>query len=314
MNTKKYIFSFIILFILCFGVQSKESAYIIFKIDNEIITNIDIKKEYQYLSTLNTQLKDLDKNQVLELSKESALKEKIKKIELLKYFEIETAVMDSKINIDFFLQNFYQTLGLKSLSEFETYINNNNLTINYIKEKIRIEVLWNQLIYKKYINQINVDKEKLKKKLKKIVNKKENKTYSLSEIVFEKEKNITFKKKLDDIKQSIVEIGFKNTANIYSISDSSKFGGKIGWLEEEKLSKKIIQELKSLKTGEYSTPIQTGGAFLILKIEEIKYEKKIINEEKELKKMIDFETNRQLDQFSKIFYNKVKINNNIDEL
>ena len=314
MNTKKYIFSFIILFILCFGVQSKESAYIIFKIDNEIITNIDIKKEYQYLSTLNTQLKDLDKNQVLELSKESALKEKIKKIELLKYFEIETAVMDSKINIDFFLQNFYQTLGLKSLSEFEIYINNNNLTINYIKEKIRIEVLWNQLIYKKYINQINVDKEKLKKKLKKIVNKKENKTYSLSEIVFEKEKNITFKKKLDDIKQSIVEIGFKNTANIYSISDSSKFGGKIGWLEEEKLSKKIMQELKSLKTGEYSTPIQTGGAFLILKIEEIKYEKKIINEEEELKKMIDFETNRQLDQFSKIFYNKVKINNNIDEL
>ena len=314
MNTKKYIFSFIILFILCVGVQSKESAYIIFKIDNEIITNIDIKKEYQYLSTLNTQLKDLDKNQVLELSKESALREKIKKIELLKYFEIETAVMDSKINIDFFLQNFYQTLGLKSLSEFEIYINNNNLTINYIKEKIRIEILWNQLIYKKYINQINVDKEKLKKKLKKIINKKENKTYSLSEIVFEKEKNITFKKKLDDIKQSIVEIGFKNTANIYSISDSSKFGGKIGWLEEEKLSKKIIQELKSLKTGEYSTPIQTGGAFLILKIEEIKYEKKIINEEKELKKMIDFETNRQLDQFSKIFYNKVKINNNIDEL
>jgi len=314
MNTKKYIFSFIILFILCVGVQSKESAYIIFKIDNEIITNIDIKKEYQYLSTLNTQLKDLDKNQVLELSKESALREKIKKIELLKYFEIETAVMDSKINIDFFLQNFYQTLGLKSLSEFETYINNNNLTINYIKEKIRIEVLWNQLIYKKYINKINVDKEKLKKKLKKIVNKKENKTYSLSEIVFEKENNITFKKKLDDIKQSIVEIGFKNTANIYSISDSSKFGGKIGWLEEEKLSKKIIQELKSLKTGEYSTPIQTGGAFLILKIEEIKYEKKIINEEEELKKMIDFETNRQLDQFSKIFYNKVKINNNIDEL
>jgi len=314
MNTKKYIFSFIILFILCVGVQSKESAYIIFKIDNEIITNIDIKKEYQYLSTLNTQLKDLDKNQVLELSKESALREKIKKIELLKYFEIETAVMDSKINIDFFLQNFYQTLGLKSLSEFEIYINNNNLTINYIKEKIRIEILWNQLIYKKYINQINVDKEKLKKKLKKIINKKENKTYSLSEIVFEKENNITFKKKLDDIKQSIVEIGFKNTANIYSISDSSKFGGKIGWLEEEKLSKKIMQELKSLKTGEYSTPIQTGGAFLILKIEEIKYEKKIINEEEELKKMIDFETNRQLDQFSKIFYNKVKINNNIDEL
>ena len=311
---KKYIFSCIILLMLCFGVLSKESAYIVYKIDNEIITNIDIEKEYQYLSTLNTQLKDLDKNQVLEISKESALREKIKKIELSKYFEINTTVMDNDININFYLKNFYQTLGVKNLSEFEIYLNNNNLTIDYIKEKIRIEILWNQLVYKKYISQVNVDKKNLKKQLKKIVNKKENKIYSLSEIVFEKENNITLEKKLDNISKSIVEIGFKNTANIYSISDSSKFGGKIGWLEEEKLSKKIIQELKSLTTGQYSAPIQTGGAFLILKIEEIKYEKKSIDEEAEIKKMIEFETGRQLDQFSKIFYNKVKINNNIDEL
>jgi peptidyl-prolyl cis-trans isomerase SurA len=314
MNIKKYIFSCIISFMLCFSVLSKESAYIVYKIDNEIITNIDIEKEYQYLSTLNTQLKDLNKRQVLEVSKESALKEKIKKIELKKYFDIESATIDAGIDIDLYLLNFYQTLGIKNLSEFEIYINDNNLSINYIKEKIRIEILWNQLIYQKYINQVNVNEEKLKKQLKKIINKKENKIYSLSEIVFEKENDITLKKKLDNIKESIVEIGFKNTANIYSISDSSKFGGKIGWLAEEKLSKKIIQELKSLKAGQYTAPILTGGAFLILKIEEIKYEKKLIDENKELKKMIEFETGRQLDQYSKIFYNKIKINNNIDEL
>ena len=311
---KKYIFSLLILFMICPGVFSMESAYIVYKIDNEIITNIDIQKEYQYLSTLNTQLKDLDKNQVLKISKESALKEKIKKIELLKYFEIETTVIDSDIDINFYLQDFYQKLGLKNLNEFEIYINKNDLTIDYIKEKIRVEILWNQLVYQRYIDQVNVDKENLKKQLKKIVNKKENKIYLLSEIVFEKENNLTLEKKLDNIKQSITEIGFNNTSNIYSISDSSKFGGKIGWLEEEKLSKKIIKELSSLTTGQYSSPIQTGGAFLILKIEEIKYEKKLIDEDAEIKKMIQFETGRQLDQFSKIFYNKVKINNNIDEL
>ena len=114
--------------------------------------------------------------------------------------------------------------------------------------------------------------------------------------------------------QSISEIGFNNTANIYSISDSSKFGGKIGWVDEKKLSKKIIQELQSLEAGQYTKPIQTGSLFLILKIEEIKYEKAMFNEDEELNKMIQFETSKQLDQFSKIFYNKIKINSLIDEL
>ena len=140
------------------------------------------------------------------------------------------------------------------------------------------------------------------------------KVYSLSEILFDNENNSNFEKKLNDINQSISEIGFNNTANIYSISDSSKFGGKIGWVEEKKLSKEIIQKLQSLDNGQHTTPIQTGTSFLILKIEEIKYEKVTINEDDELDKMIQFETSKQLDQFSKIFYKKIKINSLIDEL
>ena len=85
-------------------------------------------------------------------------------------------------------------------------------------------------------------------------------------------------------------------------------------MDEKKLSKKIIQELQSLEAGQYTKPIQTGSSFLILKIEEIKYEKAMFNEDEELSKMIQFETSKQLDQFSKIFYNKIKINSLIDEL
>ena len=138
--------------------------------------------------------------------------------------------------------------------------------------------------------------------------------YLLSEILFDKENNSSFENKLEDINQSINEIGFNNTANIFSITDSSKFGGKIGWIEEQKLSKKIIEELQLLETGQYTSPIQTGSSFLILKIEEIKYEKTTINEEEELNKLIQFETSKQLDQFSKIFYKQIKINSLIDEL
>ena len=218
------------------------------------------------------------------------------------------------LNIDSYLKNFYKNLGIKSDDQFKQYLKNNNLSLDYIKKKIQIEFLWNQLIYDKYVSQVRIDENKLKEKLKKTKNKADKKIYFLSEILFEKENNSSLEKKIADINKSINEIGFNNTANIYSMSDSSKFGGKIGWIEEQKLSKKIMEELATLNVDQYTTPFQVGGSFLILKIEEIKYEKTTTNQNEELKKMIQFETSKQLDQFSKILYKKIKINSLIDEL
>ena len=310
MNKIKFICTLIILLTLSVKSYSNENIHIVYKVNNQIITNADIEKEYRYLISLNNQIKNLDKVKVLEISKESALKEKIKKIELAKYFDLETL----DLNIDIYLQNFYKNLNINSDTEFKQYLKENNMSLDYVKTKIQIEILWNQLIYDRYIAQINIDRDELKKKLDEASNGLNQKIYSLSEILFDKENNSSFEKKLENIGQSISEIGFNNTANIYSISDSSKFGGKIGWVDEKKLSKKIIQELQSLEAGQYTKPIQTGSSFLILKIEEIKYEKAMFNEDEELNKMIQFETSKQLDQFSKIFYNKIKINSLIDEL
>jgi len=312
MNKIKFIYILIILSLIMFNTKlfSDESVYIIYKVNNQIITNKDVEKEQQYLISLNNRLIELDEARMLEVSKESALREKIKKIELEKYFNFETL----ELNVDIYLENFYKTLNLNNKNEFEQYLKENNISLNYIKSKIQIEVLWNQLIYDQYISQINIDKNELKKKLQETYNDLDQKVYSLSEILFENEISTDFDKRLKDITQSISEVGFNNTANLYSVSDSAKFGGKIGWVEEKKLSKKIIEELQTLDAGQYTNPLQTGGLFLILKIEEIKYEKATINEEEELNKMIKFETSKQLDQFSKIFYKKIKINNTIDEL
>ena len=312
MNKIKFIYILIILSLITLNTKlfSDESVYIIYKVNNQIITNKDVEKEQQYLISLNNRLKELDEARMLEVSKESALREKIKKIELEKYFNFETL----ELNVDIYLENFYKTLNLNNKNEFEQYLKENNISLNYIKNKIQIEVLWNQLIYDQYISQINIDKNELKKKLQETYNNLDQKVYSLSEILFENEISTDFDKRLKDITQSINEVGFNNTANLYSVSDSAKFGGKIGWVEEQKLSKKIIEELQTLETGQFTGPIQTGGLFLILKIEEIKYEKAKINEEEELNKMVQFETSKQLDQFSKIFYKKIKINNTIDEL
>jgi len=306
----KFILFLFLLLIISFKSSTAENFYIVYKVNNEIITNSDIEKEYRYLVSLNNQLKNLEKQKIIELSKESALREKIKKIELIKYFDLKTI----NIDIDNYLENFYRNLNIKNKKEFEEYLQSNNISLNYVRKKIEIEILWNQLIYDRYIGQINIDRNQLKEKVKKLISTKKQKKYSLSEILFDIENNSNFEKKLENINQSISEIGFKNTANIYSISDSSKFGGKIGWIEEQKLSTKILEQLKALEVGQYTSPIQVGSSFLILKIEEIKYENAIINEDEELNKMIQFETSKQLDQFSKIFYEKIKINSFINEL
>ena len=303
-------FILFLLLIISFKPSTAENFYIVYKVNNEIITNSDIEKEYRYLVSLNNQLKNLEKQKIIELSKESALREKLKKIELIKYFDLKTI----NIDIDNYLENFYRNLNIKNKKEFEEYLQSNNISLNYVRKKIEIEILWNQLIYDRYIGQINIDRNQLKEKVKKLISTKKQKKYSLSEILFDIENNSNFEKKLENINQSISEIGFKNTANIYSISDSSKFGGKIGWIEEQKLSTKILEQLKALEVGQYTSPIQVGSSFLILKIEEIKYENAIINEDEELNKMIQFETSKQLDQFSKIFYEKIKINSFINEL
>ena len=128
-----------------------------------------------------------------------------------------------------------------------------------------------------------------------------------------KKKNKSLEELIKKINSSIASIGFENTANIYSIADSAKFGGKIGSIKQSNLSKKIIDEIENLEEGQISQVIQIGNNFLILKIDKSKVIKQKIDKNKELEKMIKFETNKQLNQFSKIYFSKSKMNYTINE-
>ena len=287
-----------------------ENIYIVYKIDNEIITNIDIKNESKYLLALNQQLKTINVDQLLNLSKQSIIKETIKKKEVLKYFKLE----QKDLFLDSFIENFYIKLNLTSLIELENYLDEFNLTILDLKKKFEIEHFWNKIIFEKYNKKININEKNIRKRIKEKKMIKNKKIYSLSEIVFEKEQNITLEEKMKKISESIKEIGFKNTANLYSVADSAKFGGDIGWVEEDNLSEKIASILKVIELGNHSGTIEMGANFLILNIDNIKFETKEINEEEEFIKIYNYEKNRKLDQFSKIYFNKIKINTKIDEL
>ena len=278
-------------------------------VDDEIITDFDLVKESEYLKLLNDNLKNLNEKKLMEIAKQSLITEIIKNKEILKLFDLKK----NNPLIDKVIKDLYEKIGLKNQTEFENALNKiNSYSIEEIKKKIKTEIYWNDLIFLKYNNQVKINEKNLKDKLNNQLNNNIPE-YFLSEIVFEKKININIDTLINEIKKNILEIGFNNTANIYSISNSSNFGGKVGWIDENKLSPLIINELKKIKIGDYTNVIKIGNNYLILKIEDQRLKKINLNKDEELQRLINFERNQQLSRFSNIFYNKDKINYSINE-
>ena len=295
----------IILFLCCVfsNVKAVESK-IIHSIGNEIITNIDIKKEFKYLIALNNSLKELDKEKILNISNESIIREKIKKIEILKNFE---EIKLSEEYYEILLKNIYSRLDIKSIYEFEIYLKNYDLKIDDIKKKITIDALWNELVIQKYKAQISINEAEIKKEILKN-SKIQSKEYRLSEIIFEVTNKEEIQRKYNEVVKSINEIGFENSAATYSFSESAKIGGDIGWINENSLNDNIKGNINSLKIGDITKPIVLSNGILVLKLINTKNTETTIDIENELKKAINYERNRQLNQYSKIYYNKIKKN------
>ena len=285
-------------------------SHIVLKVNNEIITNIDLEIEYKYLMILNDELKNADKDTMLKLAKESIIREKLKRNELEVYYKLN----GKQDFLDEIVKQYYQKINIETLSDFVIFLNENDLELKTVKKKIEIEVMWNRLVGSKYGNQININEEALKKQIDNSSEKNALITeYELSEIIFQVNDDIELVNKINLIQQDINEQGFKNSANIHSISDSSKFGGNIGWFNEKQLSKKINLAIKKLSIGEISKPIKITNSFLLLKVENKKQIKNKLDKKKLLAEAILFEQNKQYSQFSIIHYNKVKINSTISE-
>ena len=299
-----------IIFLLSFH-ASNLIAYenkIIVKVNNEIITSIDIENEINYLKILNPQVNNLDKNKLINIAKNSLIRERIKIITLLNVVE-EIKVQDEYLNE--IIKSSYEKLGLNTLDQYKKYLENNQLKIEYIKNKISVEAIWNELIYKKFNSKVVINKDK-------IINEvKDNSDIKmlLSEIVFQVKNKNDLERKYNEIKNDIQSEGFENAALIHSISNSASSGGKIGWINKNSLNEIFNDALLDLKIGEYSRPILTQAGFVIIRINDIKKDKS--NEqsiEKKVDTLIRIKTNQQLNQFSNIYLNKIKKDLVINEL
>ena len=305
---KLYKITFIILICLAFTLKlySKENK-IVLKINNEIITTIDIYTEIRYLSEINKDFNNLDYESKINVAKKSLIREKIKNIELrrlLDEIKIEKKILDN-LSISYF-----KRLGINSVEDFNNFFKINKINPDLVRKKITSEVLWNQLIFNKYKDKIKINKEEIKKKIK---NRKQ-KEYNLSEILFELEDKEKLKNKYELIKSYINSKSFSEAVLKFSISKTNNDKGKLGWVKETVLNKKIIESLNEISIGQISKPIVLPGGYLILKIEDIKEINIEFDIENEMKLIVKEKTNKQLNQYSNIYFNKIKKNIKINEL
>jgi len=301
------------LFLLFGHSNASQDVKIIVKVDNLIITSEDINYESNYLMALNENLNKLKKQEVYEIAKVSLIKEKIKKNEIKKYVDIKS--LNNNKLIDDIIQGIYKRLGFNNILDFEIYLNTFELSSNEIKKKLNIEMLWNQLIAAKYKNRINIDEDKIRKKVQEEKIDYQNLIeYDLSEIIFSAKNSDELNFKLKKIKKAINNTGFETAANKFSISDTANFGGNIGKVNENQLSNTIKNELQKINVNEYTDPINVGNNFLIIKINKKNIIDLKLDKNEIVKRMIEMERKKQYENFSLIYYNKIKLNSQIDEL
>jgi len=307
-KTKFLTFLTLIFFFFNTSLNSQENKILV-KIENQIITSLDVNNEYKYLVALNPSIKNSKKKDIIKLSKRSIIQEKIKKIEIEKNFN------DPKLPKEYFeqiLQNVYLRIGLTNLDDFKKYLINNNINYENVKNKLEIEALWNELILIKFSKKVKINEEKLRDRIKN--NNNFLKSYLLSEISFEVSNLKELDNKFQEISDAISDKGFDFAALKYSISPTSNLGGKLDWINENSLNKSIRSAINGLKINDFTKPISVPGGFLILQVNDIKNTKIKIDIEKEFKKLVNYEKNNQLNQYSKIYFNKVKKDLEISEL
>ena len=304
---KKIKLYIIVIFTIILNIQNLTAFEnkILFKIDNEIITTIDIYEEIKFLKVFNPEINSLSDVELFEISKNSLIRDKIKKIEIMKF------VKELKVDDKFLLklvERKYSRLNINSIKNFEKYLKKENLNIEIVKEKFIIELMWNDLIYQKFIKKVVINKERIKNEISQNSQKKFQKEFLLSEIVFNVTNKDEFNNKYQKILLDIEKVGFKKTALIHSNSDTATNGGLIGWVKEVNLNKSLKKVISELKPGQFSKPVRTSSGFIIIKVDEEKEYVSKFNLADKIDEITRFKTNEQLNQFSNMYLNKLKKN------
>ncbi len=302
-------FSFLIIFFLLISNSLSAKIEIKYKIDDKIITNIDIYNEKKYITFLRPSLSKISDEEIIKLAENSVIREIIKRKELDLIYKNE----DNSRILNQIKKRLFNFKNVKNEKEFKALLTNKNIKYEIIIEKMKYEFLWNELIYKKFNSLVKIDKKNLETSLLKKLSSNKKYEYNLSELLFEVDENEKIGEKHSEILGYIKKNNFKAASLKFSISESATKGGEIGWVKETLLSKNISNILNKLKKGEMTKPLKYPNGYLIIRINDKKEMKEVTDMDKELSELISFERNRQLNQFSLLYYKKLKQNTKINE-
>ncbi len=300
MNSFQAKYLYIIIFLLFSSVSfaSSETGFkIYYKINNEIITNFDLENEKKFLLFLNPNLENLSSSQIENLSDESIKNRKIKEIELKKYFDFENNNAGES-----YVNNFISNSNINNKDELLNKLKSQSLSYTDFKHKFLVDNLWREFVFNKFKSQVNIDISILKNQVQQ--KQTEVEELNLSEILFDIQTNSSLEKTKKIIFSEIENSGFEAAASIFSISESKKFGGKLGWIKSNQIAKKIFNEINKGKV--ITNPIKTNNGYLILKINERRKVTEKIDIDEELNKLITRETEKEINKLGYIYFNKIK--------
>ena len=306
MIKKILILSLFILFLVSNASISSINNKIIVKVENKTITSFELKNKINtLLISSNREINQANVNKIKRSALNSLINLKIKEIELSKYnFEIE----ENLIN------NYLKSITTDNLDEFKKKIIQSGLSLELFKDEIRTELKWQRLIFSIYQKKVNIDDSMIEKELQSIYSNQSNITeFKISEIEILLNEGDNKEKMILEIKNQIEKIGFEQTAQQISISQSAINKGDLGWISSKMLSKKILRVIKPLKVGEYSEAIIGSNSILFLKLSDKRLSSsKKIDKKKYKKELIKLKKNQLFNLYSNSHLSKLKNNTLIE--
>jgi len=296
------ILRFIIIFFLIFKFNNGNAIEnkILIKVDQKIITTIDIFNEINYITSLNPTFRTADQNTKFEIAKNSLIKQALKEKEIYKIFKNIDLKEDDFKKI---LINQYSNKDLGNINSVEQYLKKFDLELSDLFEKTEVNTYWNEMIVQRFNKNININRDNIKENLLKNNFQKE---FNLSEILFSISADEKLEIRYNTIIEDINKNGFDATALKFSLSDTSSQGGLIGWVKESALNQNIIQILNEYQANMITKPIRIPSGFLILKINDIREINKYSNLDQEIEQIVKLQINNQLSQFSNILIEKIR--------
>ena len=271
-------------------------------VGNKAITKSDVLNEIKLILILNNKIfSEKERKKLQQMAVKSIIKRHVKQIEIERNNFLEFNQQDVRKEILRLANNI--NVDVETLKKICA---SNQLDFSMIEDQIKIELLWNSLIFQLYKDRLSVNLDEIDEQLKLTQNKKEIEEYLISEIVIKTVEKDKLESVIRGLKNKIKIEGFESVAISLSISDSASRGGNLGWIKENLISKKLLSILANTPLGNISEPILLPRGILIFKVRNKRKIERKINMEEIKNELVNSEKTKILNMHSSAHYNNIR--------